>query len=568
MENMNDKTKEQLLKESEEKYRGLYNSIRDSILVADSNRNIIDCNPAFCSLFGYSKNEVIGKQTVYIYENETEFKALGEALKEHFGDTPFLKTVNYKKKSGEIFSGETNVFYLKDDNGKVSGFIGLIRNITERKQTEDALRESEKKYRYFFENNDAIILFVNPKNGKIIFVNNAASNFYGYSKKQLEELNVNDINTLPPEEIRAKMAEAGLKKQNYFVFKHKLANGEIRDVEIYQSKLHINNQDIFSIIVHDITERKQTEVLLMEFKANLNSLINNRNESIWSIDSNYNYIIFNNFFKKAYYATFNIELKKGLNLMDILTPELIEFWKPKYDKALIGERIVFELSNQVADELHFYEVTLNPIISDGKITGVSGLSIDISERKQIEERIIQEKNKAQQYLNIADVMMVSVDSSGIVQLINPKGCEILGYSEEEIVGHNWFDNFLPERIRENVKEVIKKVFSGEMELAKYYENEILTKSGNERIIAWHNAVYKDDNGKIIGTLSSGEDITKRKIAEEGLKKQREQLEELVKERTQEINEKNQKLSDQMKIFVGRELKIRDLENRFRALQGK
>ena len=181
---------------------------------------------------------------------------------------------------------------------------------------------------------------------------------------------------------------------------------------------------------------------------------------------------------------------------------------------------------------------------------------------------IEEKNKAQQYLNIAEIMMINIDSSGNVTLINPKGCEILGYPEEEILGYNWFDNFLPERLRISVKEVAIKVFAGEMETAKYYENEILTKTGEERLIAWHNSVYKDNKGRIIGTLSSGEDITERKQTEEKLTQQHQQLEELVKERTVEVAEKNKKLSDQMKVFVGRELKIRELEKRITELEGK
>lgn len=139
----------------------------------------------------------------------------------------------------------------------------------------------------------------------------------------------------------------------------------------------------------------------------------------------------------------------------------------------------------------------------------------------------EDKIKAQQYLNIADVILISIDSMGIVQLVNQKGCKVLGYREEEILGKNWFDNFIPGRMRQPVKEVAEKVFSGKMEAVKYYENEILTKSGAERLIAWHNSILKDENGNIIGTLSSGEDITKRKQDEEELQLSRKRFEDLV-----------------------------------------
>ncbi|MBU0704055.1 MAG: PAS domain S-box protein, partial [Chloroflexi bacterium] len=156
------KQAEEALRESEEAYRNLYSSIRDAILVADTNRNIIGCNVAFTLLFGYTLDEIIGKQTVHVYENEKEFNALGSALKEHYGDSPFLRTVNYKKKTGEVFLGETGVFYLKNDKGEVTGFIGLIRDITERKQAEAELQRAEERYRNLFE--DAPVMYVITRN--------------------------------------------------------------------------------------------------------------------------------------------------------------------------------------------------------------------------------------------------------------------------------------------------------------------------------------------------------------------------------------------------------------------
>lgn len=141
---------------------------------------------------------------------------------------------------------------------------------------------------------------------------------------------------------------------------------------------------------------------------------------------------------------------------------------------------------------------------------------DLTEIKIAEKTVIDERNKAQQCLDIADVMLVSLDPEGIVQLINPKGCEILGYTKEEMLGQNWFDLVLPENQRETVKKVAKKVFSGETESVKYYENNIVTKSGEERLIAFHNSVFMNEHGKIIGTLSSGEDITEQKKIQESL----------------------------------------------------
>ncbi|HEY41846.1 MAG TPA: PAS domain S-box protein [Dehalococcoidia bacterium] len=142
---------------------------------------------------------------------------------------------------------------------------------------------------------------------------------------------------------------------------------------------------------------------------------------------------------------------------------------------------------------------------------------------QSREALRHERDTAQKYLDVAGVVFVAIDTSGKVTLINRKGCEILGYPEEKIVGKDWFDNFLPPRLREEVKSVARKLLSGEVEATEYYENPVLTKSGKERTIAWHNVLLRDEDGTIVGHLSSGEDITERQRAEEALRESEEEL---------------------------------------------
>jgi PAS domain S-box-containing protein len=141
---------------------------------------------------------------------------------------------------------------------------------------------------------------------------------------------------------------------------------------------------------------------------------------------------------------------------------------------------------------------------------------DLTKHKGLWARLREERNKAQQYLNIAGAIIVAINDKAIVSLINRKGCDVLGYKEGEIVGKNWFDLCVPERMRKERKDTFKKVMAGEKEEVEDYENFILTKSGEERIIAWHNTTLTDEKGRIIGTLSSGEDITLRKQTEEEL----------------------------------------------------
>jgi PAS domain S-box-containing protein len=93
-----------------------------------------------------------------------------------------------------------------------------------------------------------------------------------------------------------------------------------------------------------------------------------------------------------------------------------------------------------------------------------------------------QRDRTQQYLDLAGTIFVAIDTKGIVTLINRKGCGILGYKEKEIVGKNWFEHFIPERIKKDILPVSDKLLSGEVETAEYYENPILTKKGTGRVL--------------------------------------------------------------------------------------
>jgi len=132
--------------------------------------------------------------------------------------------------------------------------------------------------------------------------------------------------------------------------------------------------------------------------------------------------------------------------------------------------------------------------------------------------LYKEKDHSKTYLDIAGIMIVVLDTEGKVTFINPRGCEILGYEAGEIIGKNWYSNFLPERIAEEALHVSCLILNGEGESVAQYENAVLTKSGKQKIIIWNNVELRDETGRIIGTLSYGEDITARKQAEKRLER--------------------------------------------------
>jgi PAS domain S-box-containing protein len=164
-------------------------------------------------------------------------------------------------------------------------------------------------------------------------------------------------------------------------------------------------------------------------------------------------------------------------------------------------------------EIHV-EVTASPLkTSSGEI--ISGIEVvrDVTERKTLEERLRIQRNQAQQYLDVAGVILLVLDKYQNITLINKKGYEILGYQEGELIGKNWFDLCIPDKMRKDVKDVFDRFMAGELELTEYYENSVTTKNGDERIIAWHYSILRDEQNNITGVLSSGEDITEKKKLE-------------------------------------------------------
>ncbi len=175
---------EEEIQYSQKQYRDLFESFRDAIVVADTERTIIDCNQALLDIFDYTKQEIIGHETKYLYKSAHQFKEMGKAIEQHFGEKDFIYTIDYRKKSGEVFPGETSLFYLKNSSGKVYGYIGLIRDISERIEGENRLRKSEERFRSMVENLfDAVI--VSSPTGVIQFANQAACNLFGRSEKEL-----------------------------------------------------------------------------------------------------------------------------------------------------------------------------------------------------------------------------------------------------------------------------------------------------------------------------------------------------------------------------------------------
>lgn len=139
------------------------------------------------------------------------------------------------------------------------------------------------------------------------------------------------------------------------------------------------------------------------------------------------------------------------------------------------------------------------------------------ERRLATESLQFEQNRAQHYLDTVETIIIALDTEGIIEGINRKGCEILGYSEDDLIGKNWFSTCLPQPEGEDkIHPYFLKLISREGADQNYMENQVVTRSGELRNIAWHNSLSFDSSGEVIGMLCSGDDITDRKVLEEKL----------------------------------------------------
>lgn len=171
----------------------------------------------------------------------------------------------------------------------------------------------------------------------------------------------------------------------------------------------------------------------------------------------------------------------------------------------------------------------------------------VSRLRQSSAELVREKNRARKYLDVVGVMVVGLDAQGRVFLVNRKGCEVLGYPEDEIMGRKWLEDFIPGRIRDEIKGVFERSMSSRDDAVSYYENLVVTRGGGERLVAWNNSVLRGAGGEVVATLSSGVDITERRRADDLLA---ERLDELERFR---------------KATVARELRMKELKDRLASL---
>ncbi|HRX12566.1 MAG TPA: PAS domain S-box protein, partial [Draconibacterium sp.] len=269
-----------------------------------------------------------------------------------------------------------------------------------------------------------------------------------------------------------------------------------------------NKYDALEELYHKkIEESRQTERTLQENQANIKAIIENSLDSVWSIDLNYNIQYINKVFAASFKQTFGVQLEKGVNILNSLPQNLRSIWKERYDRAFNKEHFVFTDKIDLGNNSVFIEVSMNPVVSDGKVVGASFFGKDISERKSTEKALLESETRFKALHNASFGGIVIHDKGKILDC-NQGLATMTGYSPEELIGMDGFVLFA-----ESSHEIARsKMLSGD---EKPYEAIGKRKNGEEfplRLEA-RNVPYK---GRIVRTTEF-RDITEQKQAEKSLK---------------------------------------------------
>ena len=262
------------------RYQELFDFAPDGYLVTDLNGIIREANQA-ARMLGVEPRLLVGKPLITFIDkaDRPALHAAIERLREQRVESTQLELL-LAPRNGPKLPVLARVAAGRDSQGFATSLRWLLHDVSDDKRLQEELQrardeleirveertrelaESEMRYRQMFESNWAIKWLVDPETGRIVAANPAACRYYGYSLDELTQMHVSDINMLPVEELADELRSAVAHEHYYFVFKHRLASGEIRDVEVYSSPVTAQGRTLLYSIIHDITDRVEAYQLL------------------------------------------------------------------------------------------------------------------------------------------------------------------------------------------------------------------------------------------------------------------------------------------------------------------
>ncbi|NTW83890.1 MAG: PAS domain S-box protein [Chlorobiaceae bacterium] len=385
------------LLENKSKLEAALESMSDAVFITDLNGRFIEFNNAFATFHRFRNkqhyiNNISDLREVIDFEMADgtpiafDQRPVSKALRGENGVG--IEYTLKRKDTGQKWIGSFNFAPIRDRKGNITGSVITGRDVTHLKKAEKAIQESEERFRKFFEQHSAAMMIIDPENGIIVDVNNAAAEYYGWSREQLIRMSVIDLNTDKPEDTRKRLEGWKNTSNRSFTVTHRKADGTSHDIEVFGQKIQVQQRWLAYLILHDITERNQYQQALVESNERVHYILNAATAGIWET------------FLGTHESKWSEEIWRIFDIeQDSLDPSL-ENWMNTIiaeDRESVELDVIEAVNNgtefnsswRMRDSrgnLRWFLCKGNPVRNaDGKIEKFVGITLDITERKRIEE---------------------------------------------------------------------------------------------------------------------------------------------------------------------------------------
>ncbi|MEE9593834.1 MAG: PAS domain S-box protein [Candidatus Hydrothermarchaeales archaeon] len=561
------------LRKSEEEFRTLFENVNDAIVYVDTHGKIVSANKRTKEIFGYTPDELEGKNFAKL--GVISPKSLPGILK-LFKDTIRSGKVQNPVeleligKKGNKVSVEANTSFIKKD-GKVVGIVSLVRDITERKQATDSLKKREEEIQVLFEGIDEIVYKVAVNNddlyqSQLEFIGGQIDGIMGYSGEDFIKDPSLWFRIIHPDDMPSvqKSTKKIIDSKSLGQREYRLRRKDSEEYVWLEDKITPITDEKGKVVAffgaaRDITERKKTEDALRESEEKFRILAEKSPNMIF-INKKGSIIYANEKCEEIMGYKREELYSPDFNFLSLIAPESIDTVKANYGKHMKGEDVppyeysILSKAGKKIDGIH----TTRLIKYEGE-TAILGIITDITERKQMEEKLRESEEQYRRIFENSPVGIMHYDKNGVVTNCNEYLARSLGAPREKIIG---FD-MLSSMKNKDVKAAIKATLSGK---PVHYEGEYFSITGGKLMIAKADfSPITSEDGSPIGGVTIVEDITQRKQADEELEKHRYHLEDLVKERTTDLTKTNEQLQREITERETAEKALRESEKRFRML---
>ncbi len=407
------------------------------IFIVKRGGHITDCNPTFCHLLGYTREEMIGKSALEFtaHKERSRIRNLVKQLRSA-EISQFQLDRKYIRKDKTIVSTITVAVGKYDANNELTHAVVSVVDLTEQLRAENERLESDRRFRKLFEYSPFGMVIVDPEARKFVDANQKYCQLLGYSREEISQIGIDSIIATHDGEKPRRLSEK-LKNgeiESYQTGKYiRKKNGQIIHCRVTRSTLQMDDKEFIIAMLEDTTEKEAITAALQKNQAQLRAIFDSTSDRIFAIDTNYQLTAFNKSFAIAVKHIYNEALFIGMNMIpDHVAP----IWKPLYDRALAGETFMEEMDFPMpSQEVLHIVLTLTPIRNkDGEVIGCTIYDKDISAIKAAEKTVREQHRYLRQIVDQIPAYVFARNSAGEYTMVNQAILDALGLDREEIIG--------------------------------------------------------------------------------------------------------------------------------------